>query len=145
MRVSTFPPRDICYIRDAEEIIFYFFFARVQLRKGTLAETSFQRKPKTKWHHLSPKEQRRKKKRGGGRVGRQELKKRGGGISGIKWDGYLDTAEQRRQVKEQKQSNTCWQLLWCFDVGSRDKIALEVLHDSEMTQVVTVKIGIWAR
>lgn len=86
-----------------------------------------------------------KKKGGGGRVGRQELKKKGGGISGIKWDGYLDTAEQRRQVKEQKQSNTCWQLLWCFDVGSRDKIALEVLHDSEMTQVVTVKIGIWAR
>lgn len=57
----------------------------------------------------------------------------------------MDSAEQRRQVKEWKQSHTCWQLLRYFDLGSRDKVTLDEPYVREMAPVVKAKTGIWVR
>jgi len=54
----------------------------------------------------------------------------------------MDAAEQRGKCRsESRQSNTGWQLLRGFDIGSKAKAALDEPRDSEMTQAVTAKTG----
>lgn len=115
---------DRLYIRDADEILFDFFLSRVQLRKGTRAEISLQKDAKTSVPWRAKENQRKKREE---KSSRAKIK--------------IGIVEQRRQGKEWKQSNTCWQIGGCFEMGNKDKMALDVSHDSKMTQVVKASSG----